>query len=134
MPDDVPLYEVSSFPLTHYWKKGVFSVLVILFVTFLAQYLLGSIILSIIALLVMAMPVVNFLVPSRYLFFEDRYLIKILLTEKCFYYSDYKLFTLGSDGILPIKKSNKACEYIYIFNSNLKNEIHDFLIARTKNE
>ncbi len=127
MEQQTPKFDIKSFPLKIFWKRGVLAVFVILVCVILTHIILAKYVVSIMAFLILTMPVVNFVFPSRTLFFED-YFEKIQLFQNIqFDYSKYKFFETRQNGVVFFKNKRRAGEMIYIFDNELKNSIVAFL-------
>ena len=121
------MIEFRSFPALFYWKKGIFAASVILFVVYLTFVYSGNPVFPMIAFLVLTMPLVNFLFPSKYCFSGDRFLKMQLFNRQEFRYDDFKAFHIMKDGLLPIKKKGKSGDFIYVFDRQVMKELTGFL-------
>lgn len=112
--------KVTSYPLTYYKIKGVFALAVILSVMAIVYIVSANWFFMVIAFLVLALPSVNFLFPSTYVFSEDSFERTIIFQKKVYYYDDFASIGEGKDGILLFKRNNKPIDYIYIFDPEIR--------------
>ncbi|MBF0300706.1 MAG: hypothetical protein HQK51_18475 [Oligoflexia bacterium] len=134
------IYEVKSFPLLFYWKKGLLTIIVVLLITIFTFVVLKGLFYAILAALVVLLPLVNFIFPSRTIFHSDYAIKEQLLLKKTLNYNSFDDIVLLEDGIFFYKKEKGAIsfvrktrsEYIYIFDNNLKNTIFNFIKNKNK--
>lgn len=143
-PTTLPKYQVKSFPLIFYWKKGILTIAIVIFATFFAYFVLKGILYAILAALIILMPVVNFIFPSHTKFYNDYAEKEQILFKKKIIYSDFDDIVMLEDGILFYKKNSGSSsakvsfsrksksDYIYIFDSELKKNIFNSIINGRK--
>jgi hypothetical protein len=120
-------FNIESFPLRIYWKRGAFAFLMI-FLTVLLTFLFSkNIMWAGLAFLVVTAPSLNFLFPSSFIFYEDRFEKKQLLSTISFNYKDINEVRIGKDGVLIERKRRKQFDIIFIFDEKLKNDLFNFL-------
>jgi len=125
-----PLYTVNSFPLYIYRKRGVFALFIVVFITCLTYVITDNYFFAIISFLVLSMPVVNFLFPTKYLFYEDYLTKRVILHWQKFSYVDFESFDSGTGGILLKRKDGKGEEKIIISDEEERKKIIEFLKVR----
>ncbi|MBF0360148.1 MAG: hypothetical protein HQK49_04015 [Oligoflexia bacterium] len=139
-------YEVKSFPLIFYWKKGLLTILVVLLVAIFTYLVLKSLLYAIFAILVILLPVVNFIFPSRLKFYSTYVIKEQLLLKTELNYNDFDDIILLEDGLFFYKEINNSkkgfsafrnrsrnkSEYLYIFDNDLRNKIFNLIKENRK--
>jgi len=114
-----------------YPLRGFFSLIMIMLFTALSYALVQHIVMPVFTFLILSMPIVNFIFPSKYIL-EDEAFKKIqLFQEKKTGWDTFASYMVMDDGILLISKlARRHNEYIYIFEKQYFVEIEEFLKAK----
>jgi len=127
--------EFSVYPLMAYPLRGFFSLIMIMLFTALSYALVQHIVMPVFTFLILSMPIVNFIFPSKYIL-EDEAFKKIqLFQEKKTGWDTFASYMVMDDGILLISKlARRHNEYIYIFEKQYFVEIEELLKESKKND
>jgi len=123
--------EFTVYPLMAYPLRGFFSLVMIVLFTALSYILVKHIVMPIFTFLIICMPIVNFIFPSKYIL-EDEGFKKIqLFQEKKMGWNQFASYLVTNDGVLLISKlARRYNEYIYIFDKPYFIEIEELLNAK----
>lgn len=121
-----PIKVIHSYPLLVYKRKGIFSIILIVSFSVASYVLTHNFLVFILSFLIMTMPVVTFLFPSTYRFFETEFIKEQLYSPLTVPYNKYKKFKVLEDGVLLFKKRRN--EYLYIFNEEDRKLVREVLL------